>query len=114
MLEDKFLEFVENHHSYRVDLMKRGDKKRVASSPDRLYQFKRIAEMRKCSTPSAAVDLCTKQFTDILDMADGTHPMSGDIIYLTELIADVQNYLDLTLACAEEEWKSNPSQPAKM
>jgi len=70
---------------------------------DRLGQFKRMAKTRKCSNMSAAIDLCTKQFTDIIDMADGTHPKAGDIKLLRELISDVQNYLDITLAIAEEE-----------
>jgi len=61
-----------------------------------------MAKMRKCTEPSAAVDLCTKQFTDILDMADGSHAKAGDIKYLRELIADVQNYLDITLILASE------------
>jgi hypothetical protein len=98
-----FINLVDQQHLYRKRLLDKPEKKRMGGTEDRLIQFKRMAKMRKCTTASAAVDLCTKQFTDILDMADGSHSKSGDIKYLRELIADVQNYLDITLIIASEE-----------
>lgn len=100
--EETFMSIVDAHHERRKAIMRRPDKKRTAGTDDRLIQFRRLAAMRKCSLPSAAVDLCTKQITDILDMCDGTHPRTGDPEFLEELICDVQNYLDFTLTLAYE------------
>lgn len=103
MDQDKFMGIVESHHNYRMNILCNPKKSRTAGNVDRLLHFKRMAKMRKCSVLSACVDLCTKQFTDILDMADGSHPDSWDVDYFEELISDVQNYLDIALAIKKEE-----------
>ena len=103
MTEDDFLKAVEDQHNVRLSILTSSKKRRVAGTDDRLIQFKRMAALRKCTVKSAAVDLCTKQFTDIIDMADGTHSESNNIPYLKELVADVQNYLDIVVAIAVEE-----------
>ena len=103
MTNEDFISIVEQQFLRRKKILSKPEKARVAGTADRLIQFKRMAKMRKCSPMSAAVDLSTKHFTDIIDMADGSHAKSGDINYLRDLISDVQNYLDITLAIAEEE-----------
>jgi hypothetical protein len=106
MNNERFFEVVEKQHIRRKKMMQRPDKARVAGSTDRLIQFKRMAAINKETPAESAVHLCVKQFTDIIDMADGTHPLTGNLKYMRELVADVQNYLDLTLANAEESWLS--------
>jgi arabinogalactan endo-1,4-beta-galactosidase len=103
MDQDKFMQIISDHHTYRMNILCNPKKSRTSGNTDRLIQFKRMAKMRKCSTLSACVDLCTKQFTDILDMADGSHPHAWNVDYFEELISDVQNYLDIALAIMKEE-----------
>jgi hypothetical protein len=103
MTNEKFLDIVEDLHKYRINILSDSKKKRTASSDDRLIQFKRMAALRKCTVKSAAIDLCTKQFTDLIDMADETHQCFRDIEYLKDLAADVKNYLDILVAIAMEE-----------
>ena len=103
MTNEEFISLVEQQHQRRLRLMQRPEKSRTAGNTDRLIQFRRMAKMNKCSEMSTAMNLCSKQFTDIIDMADNSHPKSGDIKYLRELISDVQNYLDITLVLAEEK-----------
>lgn len=103
MKENVFLEIVEAQHTNRLSILTSNKKRRVAGTEDRLVQFKRMAALRKCPVKSVPMDLCTKQFTDLIDMADNTHPECKNIEYLEELIADVQNYLDILLALAIEE-----------
>ena len=100
--EEEFFEKVEAQHKFRLSLMRRPEKSRSESgSKDRLRQFTRISAFRMCEDASVPLDLCVKQFSDILDMVTGRHPKAGDISYLRELIADVQNYLDISLVLAE-------------
>lgn len=102
-MKDKiFLMIVDEQFEHRKKILSDPKKKRTAGSSDRLLQFKRMAAMRKCTIKSAAIDLCTKQFTDLLDMADETHPKFDDLDYMKELVADVQNYLDIMIAIAVE------------
>ena len=102
MNEQTFLNYVEAQHAYRLRVLKDPKKKRSLGSTDRLLQFTRLAALRQCSEESAAIDLATKHFTDILDMAEGSHPERDNIDYWRELVADIQNYLDITLALAED------------
>ena len=102
MKEQDFMEIVDRQHTFRKSLLSNPDKKRTAGTDDRLLQFRRMAAMRKCTVESAAIDLCTKQFTDLIDMADCSHPKHNDVKFLSDLIADVQNYLDILLAITTE------------
>jgi hypothetical protein len=103
MTNDKFLKIVKDLHEYRLKILNDPKKKRNFGSDDRLVQFKRMSSLRKCTVKSAAVDLCTKQFTDIIDMADESHPKYFDLEYMKELAADIKNYLDIMVAIAIEE-----------
>ena len=98
-----FMKLVEDNYKKRVEILTQPKKSRTKDGMDRLHQFKRMAVVKCSSAPSAAVELCIKQFTDIVDMAAGRHPSSGNVEYMKELIFDVQNYLDLTLACVLDE-----------
>lgn len=102
MLESEFLNIVESNFSKRKELLCSPSKRRMGGTFDRLSQFKRMAYLRKVKWEQVPLDLCSKQFTDIIDMVDGSHEKAGDLDYLTELINDVQNYLDLTLALCIE------------
>lgn len=104
MDEKTFMDLIDRQHKTRVGILTNPTKKRVGGTTDRLNQFKRIAAMRNCTTESAAIDLATKQFTDFLDMASGVHPDSENLDYFHELGADIQNYIDLTLAIAQEKY----------
>ena len=109
MDEHTFADFVERQHKIRVSILNSSTKKRMAGSDDRLLQFKRMAVMRRCTPESAAIDLATKHFTDFLDMAAGTNPRWDDFNYFSELGADIQNYIDLTLALMYEKNEPSPS-----
>lgn len=98
LTQKKFMAIIEENFEERKAILDNPNKKRTAGSPDRMINFKRMAALRMVSEESAAVDLCTKQFTDILDMCSGKHGNSGDTAYLKELVYDVQNYLDIVLA----------------
>ena len=104
MNDGRFLELVARQHARRLRLLDKPEKKRTANTDERMLQFYRMSSMRKCTSMSAAIDLCTKQFTDLLDMADGTHPKCADLKYWRDLCCDIQNYVDITLALAEETY----------
>ena len=89
-------------YQHRMSIMDDGKKARVAGRGDRLIQFKRLAAIHMVSEAEVAMTLCSKQFTDLIDMASGNHPEYNNLNYLRELISDVQNYLDLLLAIETE------------
>ena len=106
MTNEEFLNFVNHQYKLRLDILDNSKKKRTAGTDDRFIQFRRMAELRCCTMKSAAADLMTKQFTDFLDMADESHAEYNDLDYFIELGADIQNYIDITLAIAIEEKES--------
>lgn len=102
MTKEDFMKVVAAQHKRRISLLNDSKKSRTAETEDRLLQFKRMSVMNKRPLTSVPLDLCIKQFSDIIDMADGSHSHTEDISYLRELVSDVQNYLDILLALAEE------------
>ena len=64
LTQKKFMAIIEENFEERKAILDNPNKKRTAGSPDRMINFKRMAALRMVSEESAAVDLCTKQFTD--------------------------------------------------
>ncbi len=102
MTKDEFIKCIELQHKYRIAIMNDTKKKRTAGSDDRFSHFKRMAAVKKCSVEKASTDLMIKHFIDFVDMSDRSHSDWNNIDYLRELGADIQNYVDITLAIAIE------------
>ncbi len=102
MTEKDFLNYIDKQHKLRLSILSDPKKKRMAGTDDRLLNFKRMAGAMYCTEESAAANLMVKQFIDFLDMADESHPKFDDLDYFKELGADIQNYVDITLAIASE------------
>lgn len=102
MTQEEFMKCIELQHEYRTAIMDDTKKKRTAGSDDRFSHFKRMAAVKKCSMEEASTDLMIKHFIDFVDMSDRSHPDWKNIEYLRELGADIQNYVDITLAIAIE------------
>lgn len=102
MTQKEFMKCVELQYELRIKILNSSKKKRVADTDDRLKQFKRMATVKKCSVEEAATDLMVKHFIDFVDMSDHSHPDWNNTDYLRELGADIQNYVDITIAIAIE------------
>jgi hypothetical protein len=102
MHEQEFIRLSGEQYKLRMEIMCDQKKKRTAGQADRLIQFKRLAALHCISDAEVCMNLVSKQFTDLIDMASGNHPKYNDLDYLKELIADVQNYMDLLLAIEVE------------
>lgn len=68
---------------------------------DRLSQFKAMAVLRHTAPINTALDLASKQITQLYNMEDSAEPINISI--WRDIIYDIQNYLDLALACLEED-----------
>lgn len=102
MTQEELMKCVQLQHDFRIKILNSSKKKRVANTDDRFLSFKRMATVKKCSVEEASTDLMIKQFVDFVDMSNHSHPDWEDVNYLRELGADIQNYIDITIAIAIE------------
>ena len=103
MDEQTFMTVVEENFARRKRLLLRKKKWRTFFS-DRLSQFKAMGGLRHVKPASTAFDVSAKQVTQLYVMVEAYN--AGEDISIKdwrEVIYDIQNYLDLALACMEEE-----------
>jgi hypothetical protein len=103
MTQEELMKCVQLQHDLRIKILNSSKKKRVANTDDRFLSFKRMAAVKKCSVEEAATDLMVKHFIDFVDMSNHSHPDWNNTDYLRELGADIQNYVDITIAIAIEK-----------
>lgn len=107
MTNEEFITLCHEQFDRRMLIMSNSKKARTAGGDDRLIQFKRQAYLHQKSTGEVCLDLCTKQFTDLIDVVRGTLVVGLD--YTQELISDIQNYLDLLNALLVEDSQEDSS-----
>ena len=67
---------------------------------DRLYNFKRAAEMQRTTPAKALIGMFMKHMVSVMDLAEGSIPDTSDMI--NEKIGDAINYLILLEALLKE------------
>ena len=77
-----------------------GNKAKEYAIGDRLYNFKRAAEISRTSPQKALVGMLMKHLVSVLDLAEGSLPPTE--YYINEKIGDAINYLILLEAVLKE------------
>lgn len=77
-----------------------------ASGSDCLHNFKRAAELRRCSPKQALFGMLTKHLVSLVDMVESDTPYTLDI--WNEKLGDSINYLILLEAIVIENTNENP------
>jgi hypothetical protein len=75
--------------------------KEYSSGGDKLYNFRRAAEILRCSPQKALLGMLMKHLVSVIDLIEGNTPLSYYLI--NEKIGDSINYLILLEAILTEE-----------
>lgn len=97
-----FVEF-ESLVNTRTDAIKKtlGKKAVEYAFGDRLYNFKRAAEIARTTPAQALFGMFSKHLVSVIDMVEGTRPATDAVI--DEKIGDAINYLILLEAVLKEK-----------
>lgn len=105
MTEKEFNEII-NDRLKKIVLTLRAKGKEYAYNDDRLHNFKRAAEMLRCSHEKALMGMLAKHMVSIMDMVDEVEA-AGDNPYPMKLweekLGDAINYLILLEAIVKEK-----------
>jgi hypothetical protein len=98
MNNEQFNLIVEN----RIQLIKTvlGNKAKEYAIGDRLYNFKRAAEILRCTPQKALIGMFMKHLVSVLDLSEGSTIPTDYLI--NEKIGDAINYLILLEATLKE------------